>query len=108
MLAVARGRGRFNDEFRDSVAREVVEKSHTIVDVSKKHGISENSVSRWVKAYRERHPEIAEESLTVSERERLRELEKEVRVLREDNEILGKATAFFAKKAAGEVPVHRA
>lgn len=95
---MARGRGRFNDEFRDSVAREVVEKSHAIVDVAKKHGVSENSVSRWVKAYRERHPEIAEEPLTISERGRLRELEKEVRVLREENEILGKASAFFAKK----------
>ncbi len=95
---MARGRERFNDEFRDSVAREVVEKSHTIVDVAKKHGVSENSVSRWVKVYRERDPEIAEEPLTLSERERLRDLEKEVRVLREENEILGKATAFFAKK----------
>lgn len=95
---MARGRGRFNDEFRDSVAREVVEKSHTIVDVAKKHGVSENSVSRWVKVYRERHPEVAEGSLTISERERLRGLEREVRVLREENEILGKATAFFAKK----------
>ena len=60
--------------------------------------VSENSVSRWVKVYRERHPEVAEGSLTISERERLRGLEREVRVLREENEILGKATAFFAKK----------
>jgi len=51
-----------------------------------------------VKAYRDRHPESAEEPLTVSERDRLRELEKEVRTLREENDILGKATAFFAKK----------
>ena len=95
---MARDRGRFTDEFRDSVAREVVEKSHTIVDVATRHGVSENSVSRWVKAYRDRHPESAEEPLTVSERDRLRELEKEVRTLREENDILGKATAFFAKE----------
>lgn len=95
---MARDRGRFTDEFRDSVAREVVEQSRAIVDVAKKHGVSENSVSRWVKVYRQRHPDIEEDPLTVSERERLRDLEKEVRVLREENEILGKATAFFAKK----------
>ncbi|WHU48609.1 transposase [Gordonia sp. L191] len=95
---MARDRGRFTDEFRDSVAREVVEMSHTIVDVAKKNGVSENSVSRWVKAYRRRYPEITGEPVEISERQRLRELEKEVRELREENEILGKATAFFAKK----------
>jgi transposase len=95
---VARDRGRFTDEFRESVAREVVEQSRTIVDVAEKHGISTNSVSRWVKSYRVAHSEATDESLTVSERERLRALEKENRILREENEILGKATAFFAKK----------
>lgn len=95
---MARDRGRFTDEFRDSVAREVVEQARAIVDVAKKHGVSENSVSRWVRAYRQRHADIEEDPLRVSERERLRDLEKEVRVLREENEILGKATAFFAKK----------
>lgn len=95
---MARDRGRFTDEFRDSVAREVVEQSRAMVDVAKRHGVSENSVSRWVKSYRHRHPDIEQNQLTESERDRLRDLEKEVRVLREENEILGKATAFFAKK----------
>ncbi|WP_288336340.1 transposase [uncultured Gordonia sp.] len=95
---MARDRGRFTDEFRESVAREVVEQSRTIVDVAEKHGVSVNSVSRWVKSYRVAHPEATDESLTISERDRLRELEKENRILREENEILGKATAFFAKK----------
>ena len=37
--------------------------------------------------------------LTLSERARLKELEREVRELRMENEFLGKATAFFAKKS---------
>jgi transposase len=37
--------------------------------------------------------------LTVSERTKLKELEKEVRELRMECEFLGKATAFFAKRS---------
>jgi transposase-like protein len=42
--------------------------------------------------------EPAEAELTLSERARLKELERENRELRMENEFLGKATAFFAKK----------
>jgi transposase-like protein len=37
--------------------------------------------------------------LPESERAKLKQLEKEVRELRMENEFLGKATAFFAKKS---------
>ena len=37
--------------------------------------------------------------MTVSERAKLKQLEKEVCELRMENEFLGKATAFFAKKS---------
>jgi transposase len=43
------------------------------------------------------HGEV-EPPLTVSERARLRELEREVRELRLEREFLGKAAAFFASE----------
>ncbi len=49
----------------------------------------------WVKAYREKHAED-EPPLQLSERARLRELEKEVRELRVKAEFLSKAAAYFA------------
>lgn len=51
-----------------------------------------------MKAYRDNHPG-EEPEVTVSERARLKELERENRELRMENEFLGKATAFFAKKS---------
>lgn len=41
------------------------------------------------------------DGLTTEEREELKRLRREIRRLREENEILGKATAWFAKEAEG-------
>ena len=59
--------------------------------------MNEGTLSNWVNAYRRAHP-VEDQPLTVSERIRLRELEKEVRELRMKTEFLGKAAAFFAQE----------
>lgn len=56
------------------------------------------TLGNWVNTWRTEHAGD-EPALTLSERARLRELEREVRELRMENEFLGKATAFFAKKS---------
>ncbi len=58
--------------------------------------MSKGTLGNWVNAYRREHAG-EQPPLTVSERARLRELEKEVRELRLKNEFLGKAAAFFAQ-----------
>ncbi len=77
--------------------REVIDKSRTIASVAREQGVVEQTLGNWVSAFRREHP-VAEPELSVSERTRLRELEREVRELRAQNEFLGKATAFFAKE----------
>lgn len=54
-------------------------------------------MGNWVKKYRLEHPED-EEPLSISERARLKEVEREVRDLRMENEFLKKAAAFFAQE----------
>ena len=82
-------------EFRDEAARLVVETSRPIADVARELGISETSLGNWVRAYRKKHAED-EPPLQISERARLRELERENRELRMKNEFLSKAAAYFA------------
>jgi len=96
---VSKFRGKYTPEFRDTAVRAVVDSSRPIVDVARELGLVEQTLRNWVAAHRERQGggEKSDE-LTVSERARLRLLEKEVRELRMENEFLGKATAFFAKK----------
>lgn len=88
---------KFSAEFKDEICREIVEKSRPIAQVAKEHGLIEQTVGTWVRKYREAHAGD-EPELTLPERARLRELEREIRELRMENEFLGKATAFFAKK----------
>jgi transposase len=95
---VASKRGKFSPEFREAAVREVIDKSRPIVDVARENGLVAQTLGNWVNTWRVDH--VADEpALTLSERARLKELEREVRELRMENEFLGKATAFFAKKS---------
>jgi transposase-like protein len=85
----------FSPEFRNEAARMVVETSRPIADVARELGVSETSLGNWVRAYREKHAED-EPPLQLSERARLRELERENRELRMKAEFLSKAAAYFA------------
>jgi transposase-like protein len=86
---------KFTPEFRDEAARMVVETSRPIADVARELGINETSLGNWVRAYRQNHADD-EPPLQVSERARLRELERENRELRMKADFLSKAAAYFA------------
>jgi transposase len=90
-------RKKYSAEFREEAVKAVIETSRPIAQVARELGIVEGTLGNWVNAYRREHAG-EEPPLTVSERARLRELEKEVRELRLKNEFLGKAAAFFAQE----------
>ena len=85
----------YSPEFRDEAARMVIETSRPIADVARELKVSETSLGNWVRAYREKHADD-EPPLQLSERARLRELEREVRELRMKADFLSKAAAYFA------------
>ena len=91
-------RARFSPEFKEAAVREVIEKSRPIADVARENGLVAQTLGNWVNAWRAGHAGD-EPALSLSERARLKELEREVLQLRMENEFLGKATAFFAKKS---------
>ena len=85
----------FSPEFKDEAVKMVIETSRPIARVAKELGIDEGTLGNWFGVSREHAGE--EPPLTVSERTRLRELERETREQKMELEFLKKAAAYFAK-----------
>jgi transposase len=87
----------FSAEFKNEAVKMVIESSRAVADVARELGIGAETLRTWVNRYRDEHAD-EEPPLTISERARLRELEKENRELKMKAEFLGKAPAFFAQE----------
>ena len=88
---------KFSPEFREEAARMVVETSRPIAGVARELGINETSLGNWVRDYRKKHAED-EPPLELSERARLRELERRNREMEMELAFLKKAAAYFARE----------
>jgi transposase len=87
---------KFSPEYRDEAVKMVIDSSRPIAEVARDLGLNESTLGNWVTKYRNEHP--ASEDLNISDRARLKELEKENRELRMERDFLKKAAAFFAKE----------
>lgn len=92
-------RRKFSPEFREEAVKMVVDSSppRSAAEVARDLGLNDGTLGNWVAAYRRARP-TEEPPLTVAERARLRELERENRELRMKAEFLTKAAAFFARE----------
>lgn len=96
---MAEQRRRFTPEYKDEAVRLVIDSGRPISAVAKELGINGGTLGGWVATWRRAHPNDSEEEpLSMSERARLRQLEKENRELRIEREFLSKAAAFFAQR----------
>jgi transposase len=91
-----RVRRSFTDEYKAGVVDLCRNSGKSMAEVARDLGLTESAVRRWVA-----QAEIdagRREGLTTEEREELTRLRRENRVLREERDILKRATAFFAKE----------
>jgi len=93
-----RVRRKFTAEFKAEAVR-LVEGGKTAWEVSRDLGISHHSLRTWVEQARVDAGNGPAGALTTEERAELAALRKEVRVLKEEREILKKASIFFAKES---------
>jgi transposase-like protein len=87
----------FSPEFREEIAKLVVEGHQSIAQVAREYGLNDRTVGNWVRKYREEHA-ADEPPLELSERARLRELERRNREMEMELAFLKKAAAYFARE----------
>jgi len=93
-----RARRKFTDEFRSRAVDLVLKQGLSVAQTARDLGINESNLSNWVKQARVDQGKGPAGALTSEELAELRQLRKEVKVLREERDILKKAAAFFAKE----------
>ena len=83
-------------EYRDEAVLMVIQTQRPIAQVARELGVNEGTLGTWVSKYRNEHP--VTEELSLPDRAKLKELEREVRELRLMNDFLKKAAAYFARE----------
>ena len=89
-------RRRFTPEYKAEVVQLIRTSGKSVAAVSRDLGINKGSLHEWLK-----QADVdtgRREGLTTAEREELLRARREIRVLREERDILRKAAAFFAQE----------
>jgi transposase len=92
-----RARRHFDEEFKRDVVR--LCEAESIGSVAARLELTETSVRNWVKQTELNRSITLPKASTSDEKEELKLLRREVKRLREERDILKKATAFFAKES---------
>ena len=87
----------FPVEFRRDVVAVARKRESTLTQIAKDFGIAESCLHRWMKAADIEDGVRA--GVTTVEAVELREAKKRIRVLEQENEILRRAAAFFARES---------
>ena len=84
-------------EFRRDVVAVARKRESTLTQIAKDFGISEACLHRWLKVADVE--DRVRPGVTAAEAAELRDAKKRIRVLDQENEILRRAAAFFARDA---------
>lgn len=84
---------KYTKEFKETIVQ-LHESGKSVSELVKEYGIANQTVYKWIKLYGNPKPSDSE-TLSLHE---LQEMRKEMAKMKEENEILKKALAIFAKK----------
>jgi transposase len=85
---------RYDEEFKKMIIELLNSKQKTISELTREYGLSKATIYNWKKLY----SEITIDENTTTNNKEIFEMKKEINRLKEENEILKKAMAIFAKK----------
>ena len=86
---------RYTEEFKAEAIKQVIERGYSVLEVSRRLGISDKSMYHWMRQAKQSPTERAEQDIQ-AENVRLR---VELARVEEERDILKKAAAYFAKES---------
>jgi transposase len=86
---------RFSEQFKQEAVG-LISAERSISEVANQLGVGYSTLDKWVRAHRRHTGQLAALN---QEQKRIRELERQVAHLQEVNDILKKATVYFANPA---------
>ena len=96
-VCMAKGNGkRYDEAFKIETVKYISENNKSVTQVAREIDVNPNTLFGWIKKYGS-NPEVKEVQTFSSEEAELRALKKELRDLKEENDILKKAMHYFAK-----------
>ena len=87
----------FPNEFREDVIRVYRDSDASLAQVAKDFGISPSCLKRWLTIDERRSTTAAIPPRSASESEALREANKRIKLLEQENEILRRAAAYLSQ-----------
>jgi len=84
---------RYPGEFKIEAVRQVTERGHSVAEVSSRLGTTTHSLYAWIKKY---GPQAEENQIKSSDQTEIKRLQKELKRVTEERDILKKAAAYFA------------
>jgi transposase len=89
---------KFDPAYKLEVCKSIASGHATVAEMSLETGISENTLYTWMRRYRANNEKpFVGSGRVLPENEEMVRLRRELKDLREENEILKKAAAYFAK-----------
>jgi len=89
-------RSTFSPEFRLEAAQLVVDQGYSVKDAAEAMGVGKSTMDKWVRQLRdEQNGKPPKATPMTPEQLKIRELEKKIRRIEEENTILKKATALL-------------
>jgi transposase-like protein len=92
-----RRRGRYPRQFRRDAAALVLDQHRSIADVARELGVVEQTLGNWVR--QERIDRGEREGTSSEDRERIAELERQVKRLSAERDLLKRSLAFWVKES---------
>lgn len=95
---------KYSKEFKDSTVQLIINENQKVTDVAQDLDLNPKTLYHWVTTYKKEHNistkniNFKNKSEKESESEELKRLRRENKLLKQERDILKKATAYFAKE----------